>query len=169
MTERPRRDQRALRSATRAAGRPLPPLDHARFSSLRARSSRARWWDGSRHRFRLALGSRRSAPGCISLNAPFRPPHLSRSPTARQEAAISLSHVPRHLLHPPRIGGARYPRNVYLPGRYLHEGQHVIGHQASGGPYLRREEVHRSWNLHVCSNELSPAHPLSPFWRRRWS
>jgi hypothetical protein len=66
------RDQRALRFAARVDGRPFLPLDHARFASQTARSSRACMVQGRRRGgLPSAVRRRRCAPATI------RQTHLS--------------------------------------------------------------------------------------------
>ena len=69
--------------ASRAAGRPFPPLDHARSTPQTARSSRASIRNVAQRRRASVCGSAAALrSGSNSLCAPLRPPlHFPRSPT----------------------------------------------------------------------------------------
>jgi hypothetical protein len=87
----PRRDQRAVCFASRAARRPVPlSTMPAPLLKPRARHELAWCRAAGAAGFRLRLGGGTLRSGCDSLDATLRPPlHFPRSPTAdRSEVSI---------------------------------------------------------------------------------
>ena len=93
-----RRDQRTVCFAPRAAGRPCPPLDHARSATQpRALVTSGHSLDAAKAAgFRLRLGGGRCAPCSDSLCAPLR--LRSTSPARRRQTEAKIVHIGKRVV-----------------------------------------------------------------------
>ena len=83
---------------------------------------------------------------------------------AIQESVHAIGEIPRHLLHPWPIGLRDDSRNVNLArGQPNHE-ENVVMNQAEDGPQFYAEEVCRSQDLPMASEELLPSRPALTIW-----